>query len=186
MFGKVARECIQILPYNNPMLLVKHDKSTSRLLTRSRPYWRYGECGMPISGGHWKSIDVTVCRLVLDICREWVFARHDGSSTMREKAGLLAKMTCLEYKRFEEPILADFLNPILDVYKEPSLRRTDLTIKLESAFLVGCRSKDPVVHVKFVELFNDGLPRALASRLTLRWGTLLCSKMQWYTHCGFI
>ena len=90
---------------------------------------------------------------------------------MQEKAGLLAKMTCLEYKRFEEPVLADFLNLILDVYKEPGLRRTDLTIKLESAFLVWCRSKDPVVRLKFVKLFHDSLPRALASRLQWVFGS---------------
>jgi hypothetical protein len=34
-----------------------------------------------------------------------------------------------------------------------------------TAFLVGCRSKDPIVRLKFIELFDDSLPRALASRL---------------------
>jgi transformation/transcription domain-associated protein len=177
MFGKVARECIQIPASSQPHApnqVRQVNEPATRTVKSLLEIWR---TQMPVSSEHRKSVlftfqglveksmDVSVCRLILDMCREWVFARHDGFPTMREKAGLLAKMTCLEYKRFEEPILADFLNLILDVYKEPSLRRTDLTIKLESAFLVGCRSKDPVVRLKFVELFDDSLPRALASRL---------------------
>jgi hypothetical protein len=91
----------------------------NQLLVRSRACWGYGRCICPslvstsehrksvlftLQGLVEKSIDVSACRLILDVCREWVFARHDGFPTMREKAGLLAKMTCLEYKRFEEPI----------------------------------------------------------------------------------
>ena len=134
MFGKVAHECIQIpLPPqpHAPSQVRQINEPATRVVKSLLEIWRVH---MPISSEHRKSvlftlqglveksIDVSMCHLILDMCCEWVFAHHDGFLTMREKAGLLAKMTCLEYKRFEEPILADFLNLILDVYKESSLR----------------------------------------------------------------
>ena len=116
MFGKVARECIQIPPPpqpHAPSQVRQINEPATRAVKSLLEIWRVH---MPISSEHRKSVlftlqglveksvDVSVCRLILDMCHEWVFAHHDGFPTMREKAGLLAKMTCLEYKRFEEPI----------------------------------------------------------------------------------
>jgi transformation/transcription domain-associated protein len=84
---------------------------------------------------------------------------------MREKFSILQKLACLEFKRWDEQLFSDFLTLILDIYREPSLRRTDLTIKLEGAFLIGCRAKDPAIRLKFIEMFDDSLPRSLISRL---------------------
>jgi transformation/transcription domain-associated protein len=126
MFGKGARECIQIPPPQQPHA-PGQTRQINELATRTaKALLEIWQVQMPISSEHRKSIlftlqglveksvDVTVCRLILDICRERVFARHDGFPATREKAG--AKMICLEYKRFEEPILVNFLNLILNVY----------------------------------------------------------------------
>ena len=111
-----------------------------------------------------KSSDINVCRLIMTICREWVFERQDAVPTMREKASILQKMAAFEHKR-DEPLFVDYLNLIYDIYKDPGLHRTDLTTKLEPAFLIGLRYKDPALRSKFAVLFDDSLPRSLSQRM---------------------
>ncbi|KDQ21071.1 hypothetical protein BOTBODRAFT_142417 [Botryobasidium botryosum FD-172 SS1] len=112
-----------------------------------------------------KSTDTSLCRLILDMSREWVFQRKDGVPAMKEKASLLLKMTSFEFKRGDDALFADYLQLIFDIYTEPSLRRTDLTTRLEPAFLLGCRIKDPKIRARFTDLFEESLPRSLMSRL---------------------
>ena len=112
-----------------------------------------------------KSADTSLCRVILDMCREWVFVRREAAPTMREKANVLQKMTSFESKRGDDNLFVDYLGLIYDIYKEPSLHRTDLTTRLEPAFLIGCRYKDPAIRSKFTVLFDESLPRSLSSRL---------------------
>ncbi|KAF8339104.1 FAT-domain-containing protein [Cantharellus anzutake] len=117
-----------------------------------------------------KSTDISICRLILNICREWVFDRQDPIPTMREKATILQKMAAFEHKR-DEALFVDYLNLIYDIYKEPSLHRTDLTTKLEPAFLIGLRYKDPALRSKFAVLFDESLPRSLSQRMQYALGS---------------
>ncbi|KAF8309342.1 hypothetical protein DL93DRAFT_2085770 [Clavulina sp. PMI_390] len=174
LFGRHVRESLPLPTQQMPAGQARPNVDAAvRIVKSMLEIW---QIQMPISSEHRKSVlmimhgliektgDSSICKILLQMCRDWIFSRSDGFPTMKEKATLLAKMSLLEYKRFDD-VFADFLNLILDIYKEPSLRRTDLTIKLESAFLVGCRSKDPLLRLKFVELFDDSLPRTLTSRL---------------------
>ncbi|KDQ11909.1 hypothetical protein BOTBODRAFT_176903 [Botryobasidium botryosum FD-172 SS1] len=118
-----------------------------------------------------KSTNTSLCRLILDMSREWVFQRKDGVPAMKEKASLLLKMTSFEFKRGDDALFADYLQLIFDIYTEPSLRRTDLTTRLELAFLLGCRIKDPKIRARFTDLFEESLPRSLMSRLQYALGS---------------
>ncbi|GAA5864979.1 hypothetical protein JCM8547_004259 [Rhodosporidiobolus lusitaniae] len=111
-----------------------------------------------------KSSNVDVCRFLLQMVRKWVFDKEEQYPTIKEKAGILVKMTSFE-GRSSEPLQKDFLNLILDIYTEPSLARSDLTFRLESAFLMGCKVRDPVIRSKFLAAFDKSLATGLFSRL---------------------
>lgn len=111
-----------------------------------------------------KSSNVDVCRFLLQMVRKWIFDKDEAYPTMKEKAGILAKMTSFE-SRNSEALQKDFLSLILDIYTEPTLARSELTFRLESAFLMGCKVRDPVIRSKFLAAFDKSLATGLFSRL---------------------
>lgn len=110
-----------------------------------------------------KSPSVTLCRYMLDMLRHWVFDETDGFPTLKEKAGLLLRMSVFESR--DEGLFKEFLNLVLDIYNAPDLRRTDLTNRLEPAFLLGTRCRDPVLRSKFIDMLEANLPKSLPERL---------------------
>jgi transformation/transcription domain-associated protein len=111
-----------------------------------------------------KSPSIRLCRFLLSMMRDWVMDPQEAVPTHKEKAGLLLKMQAFE-KRDDQKLLSDFLRLIYDVYQEPSLRRTDLTFRLEPAFLLGTRTSDPELRSRFIDLFDSNLPSSLSGRL---------------------
>ncbi|CEQ40122.1 SPOSA6832_01706, partial [Sporobolomyces salmonicolor] len=111
-----------------------------------------------------KSSNVDVCRFLLQMTRKWVFDKEEQYPTAKEKAGILAKMMSFE-SRNSEALQKEFLNLILDIYTDPQLARTELTFRLEPAFLMGCKVRDPVLRSKFLAVFDKSLATGLFSRL---------------------
>lgn len=111
-----------------------------------------------------KSSNIDVCRFVLQMVRKWVFDKEEQFPTLKEKAGILAKMISFE-TRNSEALQKDFNNLILDIYTDASLARSELTFRLEPAFLMGCKVRDPVIRSKFLATFDKSLATGLFSRL---------------------
>ncbi|GAA5832957.1 hypothetical protein JCM3766R1_000374 [Sporobolomyces carnicolor] len=111
-----------------------------------------------------KSSNVDVCRFLLQMTRKWVFEHDEAYPTPKEKAGILNKMMSFE-TRNSEALQKEYLNLILDIYTDASLARSELTFRLESAFLMGCKIRDPVIRSKFLAVFDKSLPTGLFSRL---------------------
>ncbi|KAK4700569.1 transformation/transcription domain-associated protein, partial [Phenoliferia sp. Uapishka_3] len=111
-----------------------------------------------------KSSNLDVCRFLLQMTRKWVIEKEEQFPTNKEKAGILLKMMSFE-SRNSETLQKDFLTLILDIYSDPTLARTDLTVKLEPAFLLGCRIRDPIIRSKFLDVFDKSLATGLFSRL---------------------
>lgn len=111
-----------------------------------------------------KSSSESLCSLLLNITREWVLQRKEAYPTLKEKASLLGTMRTFEQRG--QALFDDYLQLIYDIYKEESLRRTDLTMRLEPAFLLGCRAKDPVIRGRCIDLLDSSIPRTLSSRLS--------------------
>ncbi|QRV73100.1 histone acetyltransferase SAGA, TRRAP/TRA1 component, PI-3 kinase superfamily TRA1 protein [Ceratobasidium sp. AG-Ba] len=112
-----------------------------------------------------------LCHYVLGMVREWTLTRPDTTPTLKEKAGMLKHMMAFE-ARGDTQLLDGFLNLVYDIYTEPSLKRTDLTTRLESVFLMGCRAKDPTVRCKFIDLFDSSIQRTISTRLQYALGSL--------------
>ena len=118
-----------------------------------------------------KSKSGTLCRYLLEMARDWALHRQDGHPTLKEQANLLSRMVSFE-KRGErgEPLFQNYLEFIYEIYTEPSLRRSDLTTRLEQQFLLGCRAADMTVRERFMDLLDSSIPRSLFSRLSYIFG----------------
>ncbi|KAH7879876.1 uncharacterized protein C8R40DRAFT_1034987 [Lentinula edodes] len=119
-----------------------------------------------------KSKNVALCRYILELVKSWCFVKREVYPTMKEKASLLLKMVTFELKN--EALFNSFLELVYEIYTEPSLRRSDLTARLEPLFFVGCRSKDFALRERFLDLLDVSVPRSLFSRLMY-----ICAVQSW-------
>ncbi|KAI0053544.1 FAT-domain-containing protein [Auriscalpium vulgare] len=111
-----------------------------------------------------KSKSASLCRCMLDIARDWALHKREPYPTMKEKAALLQKMTAFESRG--DVLFNSYLELIYEIYTEPSLRRSDLTTKLEQSFLLGCRARDAGIRERFIDLLDVSVPRNLIARLS--------------------
>ncbi|KAI0092413.1 atypical/PIKK/TRRAP protein kinase [Irpex rosettiformis] len=119
-----------------------------------------------------KSKSGQLCKFILDTTRTWALNSRDTFPSMKDKAQLLLKMVTFEYRSGErgEHLHQSFLELIYEIYTEPTLRRSDLTARLEQAFLLGCRAADSVVRERFINLLDSSIPRSLFARLSYIFG----------------
>ena len=70
-------------------------------------------------------------------------------------------------KRFPEDseLNAQFLELVNFIYRDESLSGSELTSKLEPAFLAGLRCTQPQIRQKFVEVFDSSMKGRLFDRL---------------------
>ncbi|XP_038044323.1 transformation/transcription domain-associated protein-like isoform X2 [Patiria miniata] len=118
-----------------------------------------------------KSPDAKVMKTVVKMVEEWVKAKTplmmNQSPSPREKSVLLVKLMQYVEKRFPDDadLNGHFLELVNWVYRDESLMGSELTSKLEPAFLAGLRCQQPQIHQKFFEVFNGSIKRRLFDRL---------------------
>ncbi|EPQ29591.1 uncharacterized protein PFL1_02810 [Pseudozyma flocculosa PF-1] len=111
-----------------------------------------------------RSSSIELCRFLLGTMSKWILEQKEAFPTIKEKAGILVKMMGFE-DRDNEQLLADYLDLIHSIYTTPAFARTELTVRLENAFLLGCRHKDPEIRQKFIAIFDRTLVRSLPGRM---------------------
>ncbi|XP_011602842.1 transformation/transcription domain-associated protein isoform X1 [Takifugu rubripes] len=118
-----------------------------------------------------KSPDPKILRAVVKIVEEWVKNNSpmaaNQTPNLREKSILLVKMMTYIEKRFpdELELNAQFLELVNYVYRDESLSGSDITSKLEPAFLSGLRCSQPHIRAKFFEVFDASMKRKVYERL---------------------
>ncbi|KAI0698576.1 hypothetical protein BC835DRAFT_1541792 [Cytidiella melzeri] len=119
-----------------------------------------------------KSKSGHLCKFMLDMTRAWALNSRESFPSMKDKANILLKMTSFEYRSGErgEALVQSYLELIYEIYTEPTLRRSDLTTRLEQAFLLGCRATDPNMRERFIDLLESSIPRSLFARLSYIFG----------------
>ncbi|GJE84852.1 phosphatidylinositol kinase family protein [Phanerochaete sordida] len=117
-----------------------------------------------------KSKNMALCRYILDTGREWALNPRETVPSMKEKASLLQAMASFENRERGDGLMQNYLDLLFEIYTEPSLRRSDLTTKLEQQFLLGCRATDTTTREKFIDLLDASIPRSLYARLTYIFG----------------
>ena len=123
-----------------------------------------------------KSPEPRLCEAILALAEQWVFDSNEPWPTLKEKTAVLHKMLGFE-ARPDPALLHRFLDLVLRIYEDPRITRTELTVRLEHAFLVGTRAKDVPVRGRFMAIFDRSLTRTAPARLlyvltSQNWDTL--------------
>lgn len=117
-----------------------------------------------------KSKNVALCNYILEIGREWALKHRESAPTLKEKASLLQAMASFESREKVESLMPSYLDLIFEIYTEPTLRRSELTTRLEQQFMLGCRASNAATREKFIELLDANIPRSLQGRLVYIFG----------------
>ncbi|XP_060810438.1 transcription-associated protein 1 isoform X2 [Amyelois transitella] len=116
-----------------------------------------------------KTNDAKVLKEIIRMIEGWVKARGAASAapSLREKSILLAKLMQYVEKRFPDDLElnAQFLDIINYVYRDDHLKMTELSMKLEPAFLAGLRCQQPNIRAKFFEVYDQSVRRRIFDRL---------------------
>ncbi|WVQ95626.1 hypothetical protein IAU59_002724 [Kwoniella sp. CBS 9459] len=110
-----------------------------------------------------RSLSPALCRYVLRLIRQWVIENNEGAAHGKEKAAMLLKMPVFEQR--DDELFQEYLDVIFEIYEQDSLRGTDITHRLEPAFLLGTKSKNALQRTKFLDKLEQSLPRSLDGRL---------------------
>ncbi|KAL2262033.1 hypothetical protein VTK26DRAFT_2665 [Humicola hyalothermophila] len=123
-----------------------------------------------------KSLHVPLCEKILEMVEGWVFRSEGTWPTLKEKTAVLHKMLSFEHRQ-DPTMLMKFLDLVLRIYEDPKIQRTELTVRLEHAFLVGTRAQDVEMRNNFMAIFDKSLNKAASFRLAYviisqNWDTL--------------
>ncbi|KAL6722004.1 transcription-associated protein 1 [Lecanora helva] len=123
-----------------------------------------------------RSQNTKLCERILQMVEVWVFESTDPWPTLKEKTAVLHKMLLFE-ARSDQTLLHKFLDLVIRIYEDPKITRTELTVRLEHAFLVGTRANDVDMRNRFMTIFNRSLTRTVSARLmyvltSQNWDTL--------------
>lgn len=111
-----------------------------------------------------KTKSVTLCKYLLDMAKTWVHNKHAAYPINKEKASLMQKLANFESRG--DALFTPYLELVYDIYTDPSLRRSELTSRLENSFLIGCRAKDSGLRERFMDLLDVSVSRSLFNRVT--------------------
>ena len=111
-----------------------------------------------------KSTSNELCLKILHLVDRWIFDSTEGYPTLKEKTAVLHKMLAFE-SRSDQTLLTKFLELVIRIYEDPNITRTELTVRLEHAFLVGTRAQDVDMRNRFMAIFDRSLTRTSSARL---------------------
>lgn len=124
-----------------------------------------------------RSQNTKLCEKILNMVETWIFdSSGEPWPTLKEKTAVLHKMLLFE-SRPDPTLLHKFLDLVIRVYEDPKITRTELTVRLEHAFLVGTRAKDVEMRNRFMNIFDRSLTKTANARLiyiltSQNWDTL--------------
>ena len=123
-----------------------------------------------------RSLNVKLCEKILSMVEYWIFESNAPWPTLKEKTAVLHKMLLFE-ARPDPTLLHKFLSLVIRIYEDPKITRTELTVRLEHAFLIGTRAQDVEMRNRFMTIFDRSLEKPAASRLlyvltSQNWDTL--------------
>ncbi|KAI8907173.1 hypothetical protein EDD86DRAFT_232632 [Gorgonomyces haynaldii] len=98
---------------------------------------------------------------ILDMLRVWIF-EETSFPTIKEKATIAVKM--LAFENYNQDLFTSFLELVADIYTRDAFARSELTVRLEPAFLLGTMSQTPV-RTRFMSLLDKSIPSNADTRL---------------------
>jgi len=96
--------------------------------------------------------------------QQWIFESTEPVPSLKEKSAILIKM--LGYENRADPRLYhQFLDLVIKIYEDPKIYRTELSVRLEQAFLIGLRCPDIPLRTRYMTIFDKSLSRTLGNRI---------------------
>ena len=111
-----------------------------------------------------RSHNIKLCERILQMVETWVFNPIDPWPTLKEKTAVLHKMLIFE-NRLDPSLMLKFLDLIIRIYESPRIAKTELTVRLEDAFLIGTRAQDVAMRNRFLNVFSQNLTPNPTARL---------------------
>ncbi|GJN85795.1 hypothetical protein PLIIFM63780_009369 [Purpureocillium lilacinum] len=123
-----------------------------------------------------KSMHIELCTEILNMVEGWVFRSEGTWPTLKEKTAVLHKMLSFEHRQ-DPTMLSRFLELVIRIYEDPKITRTELTVRMEHAFLIGTRATDVAMRNRFMAIFDKSLSKTASVRLSYvltvqNWDTL--------------
>jgi transformation/transcription domain-associated protein len=123
-----------------------------------------------------KSLSNPLCLKILDMVETWVFKSEGSWPTLKEKTAVLHKMLTFE-NRADQTLLMKFLELVIRIYEDPKITHTELTVRMEHAFLIGTRAQDVDMRNRFMAIFDKSQSKTASARLAYvitaqNWDTL--------------
>ncbi|EHL01430.1 putative Transcription-associated protein 1 [Glarea lozoyensis 74030] len=123
-----------------------------------------------------KSLSNPLCIKILEMVETWVFKSEGSWPTLKEKTAVLHKMLTFE-NRTDQTLLIRFLELVIRLYEDPKIARTELTVRMEHAFLIGTRAQDVDMRNRFMAIFDKSQSKTASARLSYviiaqNWDTL--------------
>ncbi|KAJ6438408.1 spo12 family domain-containing protein [Purpureocillium lavendulum] len=123
-----------------------------------------------------KSMHIELCTEILNMVEGWVFRSEGTWPTLKEKTAVLHKMLSFEHRQ-DPTMLNKFLDLVIRIYEDPKITRTELTVRMEHAFLIGTRATDVDMRNRFMAIFDKSLSKTASVRLSYvltvqNWDTL--------------
>ena len=115
-----------------------------------------------------KSTEPKVISAIMKLIDHWIKTRKEfAGPSLREISMLLVKMTHYVETRFayDQGITVEFLELVNYIYRDEELNGTELSSKLEAAFLAGLRCSQPNIRSKFFEIFDGSVRKRLHDRV---------------------
>lgn len=112
-----------------------------------------------------RSHNIRLCSKILGMVETWIFHSTESWPTLKEKTAVLHKMLLFE-SRPDPTMLKKFLDLVIRIYEDARITRTELTVRLEHAFLIGTRAQDVEMRNRFMTIFDRSLTRTASSRLS--------------------
>ncbi|KAG6015295.1 hypothetical protein E4U54_003762 [Claviceps lovelessii] len=112
-----------------------------------------------------KSMHIELCTEILSMVEGWVFRSEGTWPTLKEKTAVLHKMLSFEH-RTDPTMLSKFLDLVIRIYEDPKVTRTELTVRMEHAFLIGTRATDAAMRNRFMAIFDKSLSKTASARLS--------------------
>lgn len=173
---RMAREHItpspphETSPVASELLILSLDLVKSRVVVMGAEM-RKAFIGTVLVGLIEKSPDIKIMKAITKMLEDWIKNKNpiavNQAPTLREKSILLVKLMQYVEKRFPDDLElnAQFLDIVNFIYRDETLKCSELTVKLEPAFLAGLRCVQPTIRAKFFEVFDASMKRRLHDRL---------------------
>ncbi|KAI8819858.1 uncharacterized protein EV422DRAFT_620718 [Fimicolochytrium jonesii] len=109
------------------------------------------------------SSDMELLRTILTMVRYWVLVGTESFPTAREKANLMDRL--MKATERDPRLSEEYLDVVATIYSTPSFTQSELTVRLENAFLNGTKHANPAVRKKFREIFDNSIGRSVSLRI---------------------